>query len=132
MSIRAELRLSRDRLGELGRALAGFPKEMRTGRMADTVVVVISEFGRTFRETADHGTDHGTGSVYWVMGAESNGGRILGEQVKMTRQSFSKPGLSVLTDYRAMSRAVPAHVRLERRAFSAFSPASIRPELGLV
>jgi uncharacterized protein (DUF1501 family) len=56
----------------------------RSGRPAwnDTVVVVISEFGRTFRENGDKGTDHGHGSVYWVMGGGIKGGRIAGEQVK--------------------------------------------------
>jgi uncharacterized protein (DUF1501 family) len=32
------------------------------------VVVVLSEFGRAFREYGDHGTDHGHGTVYWVLG----------------------------------------------------------------
>ena len=30
--------------------------------------VVISEFGRTFRENGNRGTDHGHGTVYWVLG----------------------------------------------------------------
>jgi uncharacterized protein (DUF1501 family) len=34
----------------------------------NTLVIVVSEFGRTFRENGDHGTDHGHGSVYWVLG----------------------------------------------------------------
>lgn len=29
---------------------------------------VPSEFGRTFRENGNRGTDHGHGSVYWVLG----------------------------------------------------------------
>ena len=57
-----------DRLGELGRGLAGFSEEIGPQMWRDTVVVVISEFGRTFRENGDRGTDHGHGSVYWVMG----------------------------------------------------------------
>ena len=47
--------------------------------MLDNVLVIaMSEFGRTFRENGDRGTDHGHGSVYWVMGGGINGGRILG------------------------------------------------------
>ena len=46
-----------------------------------TVVVVLSEFGRTFRENGTRGTDHGHGSVYWVLGGAVHGGRIAGEQV---------------------------------------------------
>ncbi len=77
-----------DRLGELGRALAGFSEEIGPAGWRDAVVVVISEFGRTFRENGDRGTDHGHGSVYWVMGGGINGGRILGEQVKVDQASL--------------------------------------------
>jgi uncharacterized protein (DUF1501 family) len=92
-----------DRLGELGRALAGFSEEIGPAGWRDTVVVVISEFGRTFRENGDRGTDHGHGSVYWVMGGGINGGRILGEQVKVEQANlFQNRDYPVLTDYRSM------------------------------
>ena len=57
-----------NRLGELGRALAGFSEEMGPQEWNNTMVVVISEFGRTFHENGNKGTDHGHGSVYWVLG----------------------------------------------------------------
>ena len=41
-----------DRLSELGRALAGFSEEIGAAGWRDTVVVVISGFGRTFERTA--------------------------------------------------------------------------------
>ena len=92
-----------DRLGELGRGLAGFCEEVGPGGWRDTVVVVISEFGRTFRENGDRGTDHGHGSVYWVLGGGINGGRIVGEQVKVEQAAlFQNRDYPVLTDYRAM------------------------------
>jgi len=91
-----------DRLGELGRALAGFSEEIGPAGWRDTVVVVISEFGRTFRENGDHGTDHGHGSVYWVLGGGINGGRILGEQIKVEQPKlFQNRDYPVLTDYRS-------------------------------
>ena len=40
----------------------------------NTVVVVLSEFGRTFRENGNRGTDHGHGTVYWVLGGSLSGG----------------------------------------------------------
>jgi uncharacterized protein (DUF1501 family) len=40
------------RLGELGRALSGFAEEIGPQAWNDTLVVVISEFGRTFRGCA--------------------------------------------------------------------------------
>jgi uncharacterized protein (DUF1501 family) len=91
-----------DRLGELGRALAGFAEEVGPASWRDTVVVTISEFGRTFRENGDRGTDHGHGSVYWVLGGGINGGRILGEQVKVEQPKlFQNRDYPVMTDYRS-------------------------------
>lgn len=92
-----------DRLGELGRALNGFCEEVGPAAWRDTVVVVISEFGRAFRENGDRGTDHGHGSAYWVMGGGLNGGRIAGAQVKVeAAQLFQNRDYPVLTDYRAL------------------------------
>src|ERR1700758_1822742 len=123
-----------DRLGELGRALAGFSEEVGPAAWRDTVVVVISEFGRTFRENGDRGTDHGHGSVYWVMGGGINGGRILGEQVKVDQATlFQNRDSPVLTDYRAMfagllGRMYGRDVEAVQRVFTGVHPA----ELGLV
>ena len=60
------------RIGELGRGLALLADTLGP-TWNNTIVIVVSEFGRTFRENGDHGTDHGHGSVYWVLG----GGRPL-------------------------------------------------------
>ena len=91
------------RLQELGNGLAGFVDEIGPAAWNDTVVVVVSEFGRTFRENGDKGTDHGHGSVYWVMGGGIKGGRILGEQVKLTAETLNEGrDYPVLTDYRAL------------------------------
>ncbi len=91
-----------DRLGELGRGLAGFSEEIGPAMWRDTVVVVISEFGRTFRENGDRGTDHGHGSVYWVMGGGINGGRLAGEEIQVSQATlFQNRDYPVLTDYRA-------------------------------
>ena len=78
------------RLGELGRALAGFAQEIGPEAWNDTLVVVISEFGRTFRENGNRGTDHGHGSVYWVLGGGVKGGRLAGEQVKVSQATCSR------------------------------------------
>jgi uncharacterized protein (DUF1501 family) len=90
------------RLGELGRGLSGFADELGAG-WRDTVVVVISEFGRTFRENGNRGADHGHGSVYWVMGGQVAGGRIAGPQVKVEEASLNQDrDYPVLTDYRSL------------------------------
>jgi uncharacterized protein (DUF1501 family) len=91
------------RLGELGRGLAGFADEIGPQAWNDTVVVVVSEFGRTFRENGDKGTDHGHGSVYWVLGGQVRGGRMAGEQVRVAQAALNQNrDYPVLTDYRAL------------------------------
>src|ERR1700761_295206 len=123
-----------DRLGELGRGLAGFSEEIGPDGWRNTVVVVISEFGRTFRENGDRGTDHGHGSVYWLMGGGINGGRVLGPQVKVDQANlFQNRDYPVLTDYRAMfagllQRMYGLDVASVQRIFPGVHPA----ELGIV
>jgi uncharacterized protein (DUF1501 family) len=90
------------KLGELGRGLSGFAQEMGPAWQR-TVVVVISEFGRTFRENGNRGTDHGHGSVFWVIGGGVKGGRIVGEQQDITRATlFQNRDFPVLNEYRAV------------------------------
>ncbi len=88
------------RVDQLGRGLAAYAAEMGSA-WRDTAVVVISEFGRTFRENGNRGTDHGHGSVYWVLGGAVRGGRIAGEQVAVQRETlFQDRDYPVLNEYR--------------------------------
>ncbi|WP_343733154.1 DUF1501 domain-containing protein [Duganella sp.] len=91
-----------NRLEELGKGLAGFAQEMGL-EWKDTVVVVVSEFGRTFRENGNRGTDHGHGTVYWVLGGGINGGKVRGEQVRLEQATlFQNRDYPVLNEYRAL------------------------------
>ena len=91
------------RLGELGRGLAGFADEIGPEPWKDTVVIVVSEFGRTFRENGDKGTDHGHGSAYWILGGGIKGGQVVGEQVQVTEATLNQNrDYPVLTDYRSL------------------------------
>ena len=90
------------RLEELGRGLAMFAQEMGPA-WRSTTVVVASEFGRTFRQNGNRGTDHGHGSVYWVLGGGLRGGQIAGEQVRVEQASlFQNRDYPVLNEYRAV------------------------------
>ena len=74
--------------------------------MAHTVVAVISEFGRTFRENGNKGTDHGHGTVYWFLGgglSAQAGGNVLGEQQEVSEKTlFQNRDYPVLNEYRAV------------------------------
>ena len=90
------------RVTDLGRGLDTFAREMGPA-WRDTVVVVISEFGRTFRENGNRGTDHGHGTAYWVLGGGVRGG-VRGEQVALTGPAALNQGRDwpVLNEYRAV------------------------------
>jgi len=91
-----------NRVGELGRGLAALRTALGP-QWNNTLVIVVSEFGRTFRENGNRGTDHGHGSVYWVLGGSVRGGRIAGPQVAVTQATlFQDRDWPVLTDYRAL------------------------------
>lgn len=89
-------------LTSLGLGLASFAQSLGD-EWSNTVVFVLSEFGRTFRENGNGGTDHGHGSVYWVLGGRINGGRIAGEQVRVAHDTlFQNRDYPVLNDYRGI------------------------------
>jgi uncharacterized protein (DUF1501 family) len=90
------------RFEELGRGLAAYAQEMGT-RWRETTVVVVSEFGRTFRQNGNNGTDHGHGSVYWVLGGGLRGGQVAGEQMVVTPANlFQNRDYPVLNEYRGL------------------------------
>ena len=91
-----------NRLDELGQGLAAFAQEMGPA-WRGTTVVVISEFGRTFRQNGNRGTDHGHGTVYWVLGGSVRGGRMAGEQVRVEQATlFQNRDYPVLNEYRGV------------------------------
>ena len=122
------------RISELGHALTGFAQELGPAAWNDTVVVVISEFGRTFRENGNRGTDHGHGSVYWVLGGAIKGGRMAGEQVKVEHATlFQNRDYPVLTDYRALFAGLFARAYgLDQKQIAQVFPGVAAKDLALV
>jgi uncharacterized protein (DUF1501 family) len=121
------------RLEELGRGLAAFAEEMGAA-WHNTVVVVLSEFGRTFRENGNRGTDHGHGSVYWVLGGGIHGGRIAGEQALLTQATlFQNRDCPVLNEYRTVLAGLFARMYgLDAAQIDKVLPAARPRDLGLV
>jgi uncharacterized protein (DUF1501 family) len=120
-------------LTSLGQGLAGFAEQMGPA-WNQTVVFVLSEFGRTFRENGTHGTDHGHGSVHWVLGGAVHGGRIAGEQVAVTAQTLNQNrDFPVLTEYRGMLGGIFKRMyMLDSSRIERVFPNTVPLELGLV
>lgn len=56
--------------------------ELKTGMgncWAKTAVLVVTEFGRTVRPNGSAGTDHGTGTVAFLLGGAVAGGRVVAD-----------------------------------------------------
>lgn len=69
-------------LGNLLGALDGAIAAIETGLGAawrETVVAVVTEFGRTARMNGTDGTDHGTATVAFLAGGALNGGRVIAD-----------------------------------------------------
>ncbi len=63
-------------LRQLDATLAALQQSM-SSVWNDTMVVVVSEFGRTVAMNGNNGTDHGTATAAFVMGGKVDGGRVL-------------------------------------------------------
>jgi len=86
---------------------------MDLGSLAEeTVVVTMSEFGRTARENGNRGTDHGHANAMFVMGGPVRGGRVYGRWPGLdSSQLYEGRDLAVTTDFRrVLSEAVYQHL----------------------
>ncbi|HVN64003.1 MAG TPA: DUF1501 domain-containing protein [Candidatus Binataceae bacterium] len=87
-------------LRPLAQGLAEFAKALGSN-YNDTVIVVISEFGRTLHENGNGGTDHGHGNVMWLMGGPIRGGAVYGRWPGLHRENlYQERDLAVTTDFR--------------------------------
>ena len=78
----------------------------------DTIVVTMSEFGRTVRENGNRGTDHGHANAMFVFGGPVNGGRVYGRWPGLdVSQLYEGRDLAVTTDFRTvLGEAVYRHL----------------------
>ena len=98
-------------LHEFSQSLAAFWTDL--GDLAeDTVVITMSEFGRTARENGDRGTDHGHANVMFVMGGPVKGGKVYGRWPGLDQsQLYEGRDLAVTTDFRqVVGEAVYKHL----------------------
>ncbi len=89
-------------LGDFSQAISAFWTDL--GDLGeDTVVVTMSEFGRTARENGNRGTDHGHANVMFVLGGPVRGGRVYGRWPGLDQsQLYEGRDLAVTTDFRTV------------------------------
>jgi len=112
-----------NRLAPLGQGLAVLAQ--RLGPMFDdTVIVVMSEFGRTARENGNKGTDHGHGNAMWLLGGKVNGGKVHGDWRGLADNQLNEGrDLPVTTDFRrVLAQVGERHLRLSDAALGKSFP----------
>jgi uncharacterized protein (DUF1501 family) len=103
----------------------------------DTVVAVVTEFGRTAHINGTEGTDHGTGTVALLIGGALKGGRVVADWPGLKETDLhEKRDLKPTTDLRAVFKGLlKDHLRVDERALAeVVFPGSeaVKPMAGLV
>jgi uncharacterized protein (DUF1501 family) len=123
-------------LGALDGALAAIETNMGES-WRETVVAVITEFGRTARINGTDGTDHGTGTVAFLAGGALAGGRVIADWPGLKPTDlYEGRDLKPTTDLRSVLKGLlKDHLRVEESvlASSVFpGSAEVKPTVGLV
>jgi uncharacterized protein (DUF1501 family) len=123
-------------LAALDGALAAIEKEMGPA-WSETVVTIVTEFGRTARINGTEGTDHGTATVALLAGGALKGGRVITDWPGLKDASlYEGRDLKPTTDLRAVIKGVlKDHLRVPDAALATkVFPDSLaaRPMAGLV
>jgi uncharacterized protein (DUF1501 family) len=123
-------------LGALDGALAAIETNMGDA-WRETVVAVITEFGRTARINGTDGTDHGTGTVAFLTGGALRGGRMIADWPGLkTAQLYEGRDLKPTTDLRSVLKGLLRdHLRVEERVLASTvfpDSADVVPAAGLV
>jgi uncharacterized protein (DUF1501 family) len=107
-------------LGALDGAIVAIETNMGDA-WRETVVAVITEFGRTARINGTEGTDHGTGTVAILAGGALKGGRVVADWPGLGDNDLhEKRDLKPTTDLRAVLKGLLRdHVRVDEAALAA-------------
>lgn len=89
-----------NRFREFSSGLAALYQDLGD-RMADVVILTMSEFGRTVRQNGNRGTDHGHATCFMVMGGPIRGGKVYGKWPGLAHEQLNEGrDLALTTDYR--------------------------------
>jgi len=107
-------------LGALDGALAAVEKNMGEA-WRETVVTVVTEFGRTARINGTNGTDHGTGTIALLAGGALKGGRVIADWPGLKNANlYEGRDLAATTDLRAVLKGLlKDHLRVTDEALVA-------------
>jgi uncharacterized protein (DUF1501 family) len=123
-------------LGALDSAIAEVETNMGEA-WRDTVVVIVTEFGRTARINGNDGTDHGTATVAVLLGGALKGGRVVADWPGLNESDlYEGRDLRPTTDLRAVLKGLLGdHLQVADRALatSVFPDSdAVRPIPGLL
>jgi len=123
-------------LGALDGAIAAIKTNMGDA-WSETVVALVTEFGRTARINGNEGTDHGTATVALLAGGALKGGRVIADWPGLKEADlYEKRDLKPTTDLRAVLKGVlHDHLRVDERALAADvfpGSESVTPMAGLL
>jgi uncharacterized protein (DUF1501 family) len=123
-------------LGALDGALASAKNNMGPA-WRETVVVLVTEFGRTARINGTLGTDHGTATVMLLAGGALKGGRVIADWPGLKPANLlENRDLKPTADVRGVLKGVlKDHLRADERALAAdVFPGSedVKPMAGLI
>jgi uncharacterized protein (DUF1501 family) len=106
-------------LAALDGAIAAIESEMKEA-WRETVVAVITEFGRTARINGTDGTDHGTATIALLVGGALKGGRVIADWPGLKPANLHEGrDLKPTTDLRSVLKGVlKDHLRLDEAALS--------------
>jgi len=107
-------------LGALDGALAAVETNMGAA-WSETVVTLITEFGRTARINGTAGTDHGTATVALLLGGALKGGRVVADWPGVKEADlYEKRDLKATTDLRAVLKGLLRdHLYVDERVLTA-------------
>lgn len=112
-----------NRLLPLGQGLATLAEHLGP-LFDDTVIVVMSEFGRTAHENGNRGTDHGHGNAMWLMGGPVAGGKVYADWQGLGEAHLHEGrDLPVTTDFRSvLAQIAERHLGLDDARMDALFP----------
>jgi uncharacterized protein (DUF1501 family) len=100
-----------NRLDDFAKATAALVADLGD-RMADVVILTMTEFGRMARQNGNGGTDHGHAGAMFVLGGSVKGGKVYGRWPGLAReQLYEGRDLALTTDFRAVfAEVVQSHL----------------------